>query len=1274
MYRTHRLLTSTCLTATLLCALPLLAWANPIDGVVRAGQATVSTSGTTLDIHQQSQKVVIDWRGFDIAPGEHTAFHQPDSRAIALNRVTSTSASRIDGALSANGNVIIINQNGILFGRGATVDVNSLVASTADTDTRRFMEEAVLTLDKAGKPTAVIANEGRITAKEAGLVGLVAPNVINAGTITARLGRVHLASGDTAAVDMYGDGLMRIAVSDAVTSQLVSNTGTITADGGNIALTASAGSHIVNSLIAQSGALDARAVGVKNGTITIAAEGSNAVAGNRAGAKGVKQGLSHVLVTGTLDASGRKAGERGGTVAITGDTIALLNGTFIDASGHSGNAGTTVGKTLSARRVGAAGGDIRIGGDYLGQGDTATAKHLFVDAGVLVLNDALNSGDAGRSIFWSDGTTDFYGNVYARALGGKSFDALSWNAISGGHAGDGGFVETSGHEQLNVGGYVDATTSNGARGTYFLDPANIAIYGNVTPQFNSTDGSIDLDGAANNQLVLWLDASDAASINATGALVNQWPDKSGTGNHVTAAGAARPSTGTRTINGLNVIDFNGSSTVLIAPDAPSLDLGGAFSLFVLNTPDNVSTAPGLVAKRTAFGNNEAFTLFYDGGLLAVDINTSNDRFAFNATFTAGSTEYQGVIFDGSQAAANRVSVFNGGALDHVAFESSAAIADTNSNLNIGLLPNGGNFLDGAIGEVLLYNTPLNTTARQLVDQYQSAKWGKALTPPGSGATEAARATASTQKGDAADGYSAFTTRYLERLSQSANIALQAGNDITLDLKGDTLAFATAGRSLSLTAGNQITTASAGSITTTNGAVTFNATNGIVLNHALGLNSAGGNINVNNNLTLGAAQSWDAGAGTLSFGGTVNGAQNLTATAGTFSFASALGGTTPLAALSLTSANALTLPSITAASIFARTTGAAADLTIPAGKVVTASATGGTPLTLVAGRNFINDAGSGALALTGGGGARWLAYSTNPANDTVGGLSNAFRRFTCIFGGACPALGSGNGLLYSTTPTLTATPTATSVTYGNTLSLTGYAFTLSGYLGADAGDDVTAGSLDGTTTYLQGDNAGGTHAITYGSGVLTSTLGYGFSYANNAAGITVAARPLSIIPDSGQGKIFGAADPALTYSIGSGTLFGADSLGGALGRTAGETAGLYPILLGTLANSNYALTLGGGVTFAITGTAATPARTVPNTVTSVSANPTLNLAGDDADPAGATESFSNRQAMAATPEKQRPVMRTGSGGTEETSARATPASGILSIDRELAQRLQISPFF
>ncbi|MCB9964485.1 MAG: filamentous hemagglutinin N-terminal domain-containing protein [Rhodospirillales bacterium] len=501
-----------------------LSYANPEGGQVVGGSATISESGKKLDVHQHTDRTVIDWRSFNIDVDEHTEFHQPSSSATALNRVKSADPSHILGKLSANGNIVLVNPNGVFFGRDSVVDVNGLVATTADVDTDAFMGGSNH-FDRPGKPDAAIVNEGTITAKDAGLVGLVAPNVENHGIIKAKMGRVQLASGDTVVADFYGDGLLKVEVTDDnVKSQFVGNTGKLEAEGGTVAMTAAAARHTVNSLIVAKGELKAPSVSKRGGKIIIGAGGSN---------KTDKGGASGVIVQASLDASGRNEGEQGGAIEVLGDHIAILDGTVMDASGHAslraneesaaiqsdsaldrhgsdnprdddgGTATLTEDKQVRSEEefmadTRRAGGSIKIGGDYLGGGDTQTAKTLYVGESTLTLNNAIDNGDAGRTIFWSDDTTEFNGLVLA--MGGEN-------------GGNGGFLETSGKINLLANGFADLSNrADGyAKGTYLLDPQTITIYGNVDPTFVSTDASIDLT----TNLELWLDAADETSVTLT---------------------------------------------------------------------------------------------------------------------------------------------------------------------------------------------------------------------------------------------------------------------------------------------------------------------------------------------------------------------------------------------------------------------------------------------------------------------------------------------------------------------------------------------------------------------------------------------------------------------------------------------------------------------------------------------------------------------------------------------------------------------------------------
>ena len=440
----HSLLTTTIFVSAAVGAQLFAApvFALPTEGIVSGGSATFTEGDKRLDIHQHSDRAVIDWRTFNISIDEVTQFHQPSSSASALNRVHDINPSRIAGQLSANGNIILVNPNGVFFSGSARVDVNGIVAATADIRTEDFMGGSNH-FDITGNPNAAIINDGLITAKEAGLVGLVAPYVENNGIIQARMGRIQLAAADVMTLDFYGDGLLSIAVEDeAVKEQIIVNNGVLSADGGVVAMTAAQAGHAVDSLIVAGGIIGAQTVEEKDGYIIIGAPEDDG-----------RDGDHYVAVTGILDASGRDEGERGGTIEVLGDYIAITETAGLDASGHSAidpdrEDGTGTATMREDRGIdngvrteddfwaqdSRAGGSIKIGGDYLGKGDAYTATTVVVDDGALILNDAVQSGDAGRTIVWSDGITEFKGSIYSRG------------GIEGGH---GGFVETSGKIDLS---------------------------------------------------------------------------------------------------------------------------------------------------------------------------------------------------------------------------------------------------------------------------------------------------------------------------------------------------------------------------------------------------------------------------------------------------------------------------------------------------------------------------------------------------------------------------------------------------------------------------------------------------------------------------------------------------------------------------------------------------------------------------------------------------------------------------------------------------------
>lgn len=439
------------------------AHASPLGSSVVAGDASVSGEGTAnVIITQSTDRAIIDWNTFDIGVDEATQFVQPGADSVTLNRVTGgLGVSTIDGILNANGNVFLINPDGILFGKGSTVDVGGLVATTNDIANDDFMA-GKYRFTQAGKTDASAVNLGTITARDGGFAALVAPGVRNAGTISARLGHVDLASANAFTLDFYGDDLLTLgvaadtagAVTDVQTGQpldaIVKNEGTLRADGGTVQLTAAAARKVVDSVINNTGVVEANSVGTRNGKIVLSA----ATASN----KPADAPFQKVKVSGTLQAKGASAGETGGKVQVTGEDI-VLAGATIDASGSTG------------------GGTVLVGGDVGGgkpapviaglakaqkeRAAVATSANVSGDAYSSIDASAIANGDGGKVVVWADGITTFAGTA----------------TVSGGeYDGDGGFAEISGKEILDYNGLVNMAAV-GERGTLLLDPTNVAIGG-----------------------------------------------------------------------------------------------------------------------------------------------------------------------------------------------------------------------------------------------------------------------------------------------------------------------------------------------------------------------------------------------------------------------------------------------------------------------------------------------------------------------------------------------------------------------------------------------------------------------------------------------------------------------------------------------------------------------------------------------------------------------------------------------------------------------------
>ncbi|MFO0708101.1 MAG: filamentous hemagglutinin N-terminal domain-containing protein, partial [Nitrospira sp.] len=308
--------------------------ANPSGPTVVGGSATVSGLGTShVTINQTTNQAIINWQSFNIGSSEVTQFVQPSASSVALNRIFDHNPSQILGHLQANGTLILLNPNGVIFGPNAQVNVGALIASSLHLTDANFL--AGQYLFQGTGVEGLVRNMGTIHGANG--VYLLAPRVENSGVITSPGGNIVLAAGSTAYLSTRPDGNGLLAELRAPAGEAL-NVGQLTADGGTVTMAG----RVVN----QQGLIQANSVREKNGKIELYATDSLTLkAGSQTLAKGGRDGVSD-----------------GGTILAVADkltgTASFEKGATIDVSGgtHGGHAGFA---ELS-------GSSVRLGGRFVG--------------------------------------------------------------------------------------------------------------------------------------------------------------------------------------------------------------------------------------------------------------------------------------------------------------------------------------------------------------------------------------------------------------------------------------------------------------------------------------------------------------------------------------------------------------------------------------------------------------------------------------------------------------------------------------------------------------------------------------------------------------------------------------------------------------------------------------------------------------------------------------------------------------------------------------------
>jgi filamentous hemagglutinin family protein len=425
--------------------------ANPILDHVASGSVQIQQSANSTTVQQSSQKAIIEWESFNLGANESAHFQQPQG-GIALNRINSNQgASEIYGQITATGQIILINQAGIYFGPNSSVNVGSVIASTSNISNDNFLNNNYA-FNQPSTYSGSIINDGSIIASQYGLVALLGTAVANNGTIQAELGTVALDAGSKFAISFSGNNLINFTVETAATAGVdnnghtvnfgVSNTGILSA--GKIIVTANTASQVLDHAINMGGVVVATTVVQQGGAIILTSE------------KG------KINAAGEMVAKGNYPGQKGGQIKLFAQNILVSSQAKLNVSGNAG------------------GGSILIGGNLHGAGPDMNALKTTVAAGAIIKADALNVGNGGQIVVWSNNDTQFNGSISSQG---------------GPLGGNGGYVETSGGYLNVTGAQVNTSASHGQMGSWLLDPTTIWI---ANSSSNAISAGMPASGTGNS--------------------------------------------------------------------------------------------------------------------------------------------------------------------------------------------------------------------------------------------------------------------------------------------------------------------------------------------------------------------------------------------------------------------------------------------------------------------------------------------------------------------------------------------------------------------------------------------------------------------------------------------------------------------------------------------------------------------------------------------------------------------------------------------------------
>ena len=220
----------------------------------------------------------------------------------------------------------------------------------------------------------------------------------------------------------------------------------------------------------------------------------------------------------------------------------------------------------------------------------------------------------------------------------------------------------------------------------------------------------------NLPLVQWLDASDTSTISDTAGAVTQINDKSGNGNHETATGAGSPTTGSATVNSLNVLSFNGTSNFLTSPS-------GIYSVpngdNVIITVTQLSSTAATQAIVAGSGTSNARWRLYPCDVLNTNISGSNINnkitvASHSTTLVTNAPRMSMTVRRGSQCWVGESGLFG---------SPVSAASVTLTAANTGRFPSGVQYFSGYLCEKFILGPGWTNAHINQIGRYTANKWG-----------------------------------------------------------------------------------------------------------------------------------------------------------------------------------------------------------------------------------------------------------------------------------------------------------------------------------------------------------------------------------------------------------------------------------------------------------------------------------------------------------------------------------------------------------------------